>query len=108
MGHHYNGSSFLSNRINKYRPYISFRKMSGNSNGFFLYRMNKLEPACKKTYSAIFIGSCKTILQITFNRAAYFSKLGSYLMVSSGMKIYFNKIIFLRSAFQSIGQAPFL
>src|SRR5450759_5793581 len=82
--------------------------MGNNRNKLLFYWMNKLQPACKKTYSTIFIRSCKTIFQITFDRASDFRQLSSYLVVSARMKFNFKQIIFFRSSFKSVSQTGFL
>src|SRR5450759_1673713 len=82
--------------------------MGNNRNKLLFYWMNKLQPACKKTYSTIFIRSCKTIFQITFDRASDFRQLSSYLVGSARMKFNFKQIIFFRSSFKSVSQTGFL
>ena len=68
-------------------PQITIRHRSIEFYQFFGYRMNKTYMPGMQTDTSIRIGTWRTILQITFNRASHLCQLATNLMMTSGLKV---------------------
>ena len=89
-------------------PQITIRHRSIEFYQFFGYRMNKTYIPGMQTDTSIRIGTWRTILQITFNRASHLCQLATNLMMTSGLKVDLKQEVIIRTADKLIAQNCFL
>ena len=88
-------------------PQVSGRQFCCYIYNLFRHRMNKLHPARMQTNTSIRIRAGESVFQITLNGTSHLRQLTAYLMMTTSVKIYLQKKIILRMAYQPVIQNSF-